>query len=276
MRRILALIAVVLTFAVPASAQYPGPGYPPSGGGGGAPSFPLLPASTLDCSAPSYSWSDAPLWGLCRTTSASAQFGAQGGSNSVAYGLDLGSGFFTYFSNGSNGITNIVQSSASGFLRLQSTDTSPSSSGTIDLEPGTYSLNLTQGSNVHTQSLSVAASFSTITDGVSTMSTSTFLTSLTIQGTNSGSKSASFTLGTSVTPAASMNASNATISTVAAADTNGIWLSTEGSKPACTGVGQRGYLWRTAGGAGVADTFEACLKDSTDTYAWRSMVGVLP
>lgn len=61
-------IAVALMFvATLAFAQYPGPGYPPSSGGG-TPTFPLLPASTADCDSPSYSWSDATAAGLCRTT----------------------------------------------------------------------------------------------------------------------------------------------------------------------------------------------------------------
>jgi len=40
-----------------------------------------------------------------------------------------------------------------------------------------------------------------------------------------------------------------------------------GSKPAA-GVAQRGRFWLTEGGAGVADIFEVCLKNSSDVYVW--------
>lgn len=38
-------------------------------------------------------------------------------------------------------------------------------------------------------------------------------------------------------------------------------------KPTCD-VSQRGNLWNTFGGAGVADTFAVCQKDAADAYSW--------
>lgn len=43
-----------------------------------------------------------------------------------------------------------------------------------------------------------------------------------------------------------------------------------GSKPTCDSS-IRGSLWYVQGGAGVADTFEACTKDAADAYAWRTL-----
>lgn len=43
-----------------------------------------------------------------------------------------------------------------------------------------------------------------------------------------------------------------------------------GSKPTCDSS-HRGSLFYVAGGAGVADTFEACRKDAGDSYAWVSI-----
>lgn len=51
----------------------------------------------------------------------------------------------------------------------------------------------------------------------------------------------------------------------------GIRLTTIGSKPTCDSV-IRGRIWRTEGGAGVADTAEMCTKDAGDAYAWRSLL----
>jgi hypothetical protein len=42
------------------------------------------------------------------------------------------------------------------------------------------------------------------------------------------------------------------------------------AKPACA-AGTRGLLWYIEGGAGVADTYEACVKDAADNYAWTSV-----
>lgn len=36
-----------------------------------------------------------------------------------------------------------------------------------------------------------------------------------------------------------------------------------------------GRLWHVPGGAGVADTFEICLKDSSDVYNWVDVTGVV-
>lgn len=45
------------------------------------------------------------------------------------------------------------------------------------------------------------------------------------------------------------------------------------SQPTCA-VGIRGNMWRTEGGAGVADTFEVCAKNSSDTYAWFALATI--
>jgi hypothetical protein len=51
----------------------------------------------------------------------------------------------------------------------------------------------------------------------------------------------------------------------------GIRLRTDGVKPTCGDVGTRGALWFVEGGAGVADTFEACMKNAADVYAWVAL-----
>jgi len=47
----------------------------------------------------------------------------------------------------------------------------------------------------------------------------------------------------------------------------GIKITTDGSRPTCD-ANARGYLFRVEGGSSVADTFEVCAKNSSDTYAW--------
>lgn len=42
------------------------------------------------------------------------------------------------------------------------------------------------------------------------------------------------------------------------------------TKPTCDAT-HRGALWYVAGGAGVADTFEACTKSAADVYAWAPL-----
>lgn len=49
----------------------------------------------------------------------------------------------------------------------------------------------------------------------------------------------------------------------------GIQLLT-GTKPACNSS-TRGTLYYVAGGAGVADTYEVCVKDAADAYAWATI-----
>lgn len=55
-----------------------------------------------------------------------------------------------------------------------------------------------------------------------------------------------------------------------AAGSGGIYFTTNGAKPACA-VGMRNAIYIVQGGAGVKDTFEVCLKDAGDAYAWRTI-----
>jgi|GEM_PF-2840037 len=50
-------------------------------------------------------------------------------------------------------------------------------------------------------------------------------------------------------------------------------VSDSGTKPTCDST-IRGVLWRDQGGAGVADTFEVCAKNSSDTYAWYALATI--
>ena len=50
----------------------------------------------------------------------------------------------------------------------------------------------------------------------------------------------------------------------------GMRLNTATAKPTCA-VGIRGTFWVVQGGAGVADTVEACLKSAADTYSWVTL-----
>jgi len=50
---------------------------------------------------------------------------------------------------------------------------------------------------------------------------------------------------------------------------NGFRLSTSGAQPTCD-ADHRGLMWNVEGGAGVADDFQVCQKDATDTYVWTS------
>lgn len=43
-----------------------------------------------------------------------------------------------------------------------------------------------------------------------------------------------------------------------------------GTKPTCDAA-HRGQVWYDAGGAGVADTYEICAKNSSDVYAWTAL-----
>lgn len=50
----------------------------------------------------------------------------------------------------------------------------------------------------------------------------------------------------------------------------GIKIGTSGAAPGCSSA-TRGQLFYTPGGAGVADAFQVCAKDSGDAYAWRTI-----
>lgn len=47
-------------------------------------------------------------------------------------------------------------------------------------------------------------------------------------------------------------------------------LSASGARPAAS-ADTRGVIWLKKGGAGVADTFEVCVKTSADTYVWKTI-----
>jgi len=65
------------------------------------------------------------------------------------------------------------------------------------------------------------------------------------------------------------NASTTITDTVRIPHDGGVQILT-GTKPTCDST-KRGYLYHVAGGAGVADTYEACDKDVADVYAWRDI-----
>jgi len=52
-------------------------------------------------------------------------------------------------------------------------------------------------------------------------------------------------------------------------------LGDTGSRPTCDAT-MKGQMWYDAGGAGVADTFEVCLKNTGDTYQWETMATATP
>lgn len=53
----------------------------------------------------------------------------------------------------------------------------------------------------------------------------------------------------------------------------GVQFLDPGSKPTCDSDA-RGSIWKEDNGAGVADTFEVCAKNSSDTYAWYSLATI--
>lgn len=305
MKRLVFAFALALALASTASAQYPGPGYPPSSGsGGGTPAFPLLPASTVDCSAPSYSWSDAPTWGLCRTTGGTIQLGASG-SNQAAYSFDLGSGFFQYFVNNSTGANHIIQTTSGGITRIQTFDNSPSLSGTIDLSAGVLDIDLNSPITTPTKTVTVdgivtGPYFQIQAEDTSSGFNRSFLyldgtpgnpvgviqsddtaesisTKVEANGENGSAElyaSSGVPFGRVIASAfgsAQIFAQSASeVAGVAASAGTGVTISTVGSKPACS-ISVNGAMWRTPGGAGVADTFEVCRKDAADVYAWVSL-----
>jgi hypothetical protein len=63
------------------------------------------------------------------------------------------------------------------------------------------------------------------------------------------------------------------ILTISSASSGGGLQLTSGTKPTCNSS-NRGLIWYTAGGAGIADTAEICAKSSTDTYAYRSIATI--
>ncbi len=54
---------------------------------------------------------------------------------------------------------------------------------------------------------------------------------------------------------------------------NGIRIATGGGKGTCNS-GVEGTIYRTLGGAGVADTLEYCGKNTGNTYAWYPLVSI--
>lgn len=112
MKRLISILAVSLALTVPASAQYAGAGYPP-GGGGGAPAFPLLPAS--GCSPVQYSFADGPLAGMCYNGGTIIQNNNQ---NSVLTLPDLGP--TTLSITGLSGRTTVFAASADSGSQYQS------------------------------------------------------------------------------------------------------------------------------------------------------------
>ncbi len=54
---------------------------------------------------------------------------------------------------------------------------------------------------------------------------------------------------------------------------NGVRIATGGGKPTCNS-GIEGTVYRTLGGAGVADVVEWCGKNTGDTYAWYPLVSI--
>jgi hypothetical protein len=71
----------------------------------------------------------------------------------------------------------------------------------------------------------------------------------------------------------SAGASDGILVVSSAASGGGVQL-TSGTKPTCNAA-NRGLIWYTAGGVGVADTAEICAKSSGDVYAYRS-IAVIP
>lgn len=63
------------------------------------------------------------------------------------------------------------------------------------------------------------------------------------------------------------------ILTISSASAGGGLQLTSGAKPTCNAA-NRGLIWYTAGGAGVADTVEICSKSSGDVYAYRAMATI--
>lgn len=92
-------------------------------------------------------------------------------------------------------------------------------------------------------------------DGAATIA-HTFLS--TVARTTDGAKVARFYSDDAVTPAVDLSAEGGI-----RANAGNI------AKPTC-GTAFRGQLWFTEGGAGVADTWEICRKDSSDVYAWTA------
>jgi hypothetical protein len=54
-----------------------------------------------------------------------------------------------------------------------------------------------------------------------------------------------------------------------------IKLDDQGTRPSCS-VSTRFLIWPDAGGAGVADSFAVCLKNTSDVYAWIEKGAAVP
>jgi hypothetical protein len=70
--------------------------------------------------------------------------------------------------------------------------------------------------------------------------------------------------GTVISASVSDGATNGSINVGA----TGPWDATSGAKPACDAT-TRSRRWYVEGGAGVADTYEVCMKDGANAYAWK-------
>lgn len=167
-----------------------------------------------------------------------------------------------------------------GPLLDSSVTTDGSFTQTVTSTPFSYLRGITNGTQDGSDNLTSTTHNVAITDGVGsvelgeTATTGSYVSSRTVSdgAANSVTEDASVVAGEPLLQRTSNNGTNSTTETVAA---TGPFTTTTGAQPTCDAT-TRGHVWRTEGGVGVKDTYEVCLKDSTNTYAWRSLVGVLP
>lgn len=278
--RILATIVAML-LATSAAAQYPGPGYPSSGGGSGSAAFPITSTSGNV---------EVTLLGVAPT--AGSFFGYDSANNfNAAYGLNISSANLGLLS-GVNNFTTGAGVNLSFGLPNGADPTSVLTLVNADGFTATDSMALNSGgvNAIWDRDLITPGSVGFTRQSFSISDDDEYSAALTLSmnvglfGINSGLNLAGPSGGADVQLVHSLNLTTARLQAynesiqAARVFVNpdfGVRFDTEATKPTCD-VSARGYFWRADGGTGVADSLEACLKDSTDAYAWRSVVGVLP
>jgi hypothetical protein len=219
-----------------------------------APSFPLLaPNGTL--SAPSYSFSSYPMDGMYHTLASGNQY------TSLKGGPDAGN----------RGVMRV------GLQSKWTVTAGATEYGDIDFGTSGFDLDA-----LGTFSVDVVGNAEIISDGLVDLNSASGVSGAQVRTDSAGT--ADMTANTtgisaaaiahatgSGAPVASLSISNGSVTASVGADVKGVFVLTGGSKPTCDST-NRGGMWRVEGGAGVADTFEVCTKDAADAYAWRTLI----
>lgn len=258
------IAVAVLFMATMSFAQYPGPGYPPSGGSGSAVIYPFTHTNGDNEFSQIINGSDNF---IATNTDGDSTTTVSHESQNFEATSDDGSGNATGISTDSNSSSLVA--------------TSPSSSSYVTVGGGGNPIIESHAeSTVSTHQRSHVLQQDTLYRVQIGDNTSFPASELTIAGyITAFSGNALGAVGISLTPGITASAFSAGLyytdggpnSVTIEAGSTGARDTTIGSKPTCD-ASARGRRWYVEGGAGVADTYEACTKDAADVYAWRTLL----